>query len=658
MIKRLRFSLLAVTIIICLAIFFGGIGKISAQTPISHPLTPLTETEITTAVEVIKKDKSLSDMAVFSIVALQEPDKQEVVNFTPNKEFQRQAFVVVYERSQNKTYEGVVDLKKQSLNSWKEITNVQPALTYTECNLTSQAVKADERWQKAMQRRGIKDFDDVKVSCWAPGILSKQEETKGDRLARGLSYYQGDNWNYYGSPIEGVLATVNLNTGKVVSFIDRGILPFSKENWNYDFKSLGKLLTPPKLLKILQPYGKTFQINGNEISWQGWKFRYLMHPRDGLVLYLVNYQDGENIRPVLYRGSLSEMVVPYGDPDPTWSFRNAFDVGEYNFGVLANALELGKDIPENGILLDAIFANEQGEPVTMPRVVGIYERDNGILWKHYGYDTQRNDVRRNRELVLTITATIDNYDYSLNWIFHQDGTLEVQNELSGIVLAQGTNLETESFDNSNGRLLAKNIFGVNHQHFFNYRLDMDVDGQANSVTEMNVNSVPISGKNPIGNAIAVENTPLTTENAAVRDVDTKHNREWMISSTDKKNTLGVGSAYMLMPTGNTIFFPTEGAEIRKRAEFATHHFWVTKYKPDELYAGGNYPNQSQPKEGLPKYIADDESLTNEDIVVWYTMGMTHVPRPEDWPVMPVHRVGFKLFPRGFFSRNPVINLPE
>ncbi|WP_413200479.1 primary-amine oxidase [Nostoc piscinale] len=659
MMKKLRFAVLAINIIICLSIFFGLISKVSAQQPqILHPLTPLTETEITTAVEVVKKAKSLSDTAIFSIVALKEPDKQEVLNFTPNQEVQRQAFLVVYERLQNKTYEGIVDVKQQSLNSWQEIANAQPALGYTECALTSQIVKADERWQKAMQRRGIKDFDDVKVSCWAAGILNKQEESTGDRLVRGLSYYRGDNWNYYGSPIEGVLATVNLNTGKVVSLIDRGIVPFSKEKWDYDLKSLGKLLTPPKPLKFFQPYGKTFQINGNEISWQGWKFRYLMHPRDGLVLYLVNYQDGENLRRILYRGSLSEMVVPYGDPDPTWSFRNAFDVGEYNFGVLANALELGKDIPSNGVLIDAIFANEQGEPVTMPRVVGIYERDNGILWKHYGYDTQRNDVRRNRELVLTITATIDNYDYSLNWIFHQDGTLEVQNELSGIVLAQGTNLATESFDNSYGRLLAKNIFGVNHQHFFNYRLDMDVDGQANSVTEMNVNSVPISGKNPIGNAIAVENTPLTTEKAAVRDVDTKHNREWMISSTDKKNTLGVGTAYMLMPTGNTIFFPTEGAEIRKRAEFATHHFWVTKYKPDELYAGGNYPNQSQPKEGLPKYISDNESLTNEDIVVWYTMGMTHVPRPEDWPVMPVHRVGFKLFPRGFFSRNPVINLPE
>ncbi|RUS95804.1 hypothetical protein DSM107003_29800 [Trichormus variabilis SAG 1403-4b] len=256
-----------------------------------------------------------------------------------------------------------------------------------------------------------------------------------------------------------------------------------------------------------------------------------------------------------------------------------------------------------------------------------------------------------------MTTAVDNYDYSINWIFHQDGTLEVQNELTGIVLAQGT-AAIKQENNNFGRLIAKNIFGVNHQHFFNYRLDLDVDGQTNSVMEMNVQSLPISDKNPLGNAITVEDTPLIKEKTAVRDLDIKHSREWMIANADKQNSLGVNSAYMLMPGGNTIMYAVEGAKIREKAAFATHHLWVTKYKPGEMYAGGDYPNQTKMGEGLPKYIADNESLQNEDIVVWYTMGMTHVPRPEDWPVMPRHQVGFKLMPRGFFSRNPAINLGE
>lgn len=660
MIKRLRyFFVLAIAIIVVISISFGLMGRLSAQqSSISHPLSALTEAEISTAVSVVKREKTLSEMAAFPLIALQEPDKEEVLNFTPGKVFNRQAFLLIYERSQNKTFEGVVDLTSKTLNSWKEIPSVQPALVNSEYELATQVVKADPRWQAAMRRRGISDFERVKISWWAPGILSEQEEKTSNRLCRGLSYYKGQRWNYYGSPIEGVVATVNLNTGKIASVVDRGKVPFSQENWNYDVKSLGKLLSPPKALKILQPNGKSFQINDNQISWQGWNFRYLMHPRSGLMLYQVTHKDGENLRPVLYRASLSEMVVPYGDPEPTWSFRNAFDVGEYNLGLLANKMELGKEIPENGLLLDAIFADEQGEPYKMPGVIGIYERDNGMLWKHYEYNTQRNDVRRNRELVMAMTVAIDNYDYSLNWIFRQDGTLEVQNELTGIVLVQGTADKKQSQENSYGQLIAKNIIGVNHQHFFNYRLDLDVDGKANSVMEMNVNALPMDEKNPLGNAMVVIENPLAKETDAVRDLDMKHSREWMVVSADKKNLLGATPGYMLMPEANSMFFPVEGSKIRERAKFATHHVWVTKYKPSELYAGGDYPNQTQPGQGLPKYIADDESLIGEDIVLWYTMGVTHIPRSEDWPVMPVHRVGFKIVPRGFFSRNPAINLPE
>lgn len=659
MIKRLRQVFkIVIFVIVFISFFIGFKITLSAQSPsISHPLASLTTAEITTAVAVINGGKKLSESAVFPLITLQEPDKNEVLNFKSGKPFQRKAFLVVYERSQNKTYEGVVDLTDKTLSSWKQIANVQPAIVNPEYEIANQLVKSDPRWQVAMKKRGIIDFKQVQISCWAPGILNKQEENTGNRLCRALSYYKS-GWNYYGSPIEGVIATVNLNTNKIASFVDEGIVPFSQENWNYDIKSFSKLLSPLKVLNILQPKGKDFLIKGNEISWQGWKFRYLMHPRNGLVLYQVTYNDGEKIRRVLYRASLSEMVVPYGDPHPSWAFRNAFDVGEYNFGSLANKMELGKEIPKNGVLLDAVLANEKGEPSVRPGIIGIYERDNGILWKHYEYSTQQNDVRRRRELVMTMTAVIDNYDYSLNWIFHQDGTLEIQNELTGIVLAQGSAAEKQSQDNSYGRLIAKNIFGVNHQHFFNYRLDLDVDGQANSVMEMNVKALPMDQNNPFGNAIALQETPLRTEISAVRDLDMKHSREWMIVSADKKNSLGAAPGYMLMPGSNSIFLPVEGANIRQKAGFATHHVWVTKYQPQELYAGGDYPNQTQPGKGLPKYIADDQPLTNQDIVLWYTMGVTHIPRPEDWPVMPTHRVGFKLVPRGFFSRNPAINLPN
>jgi primary-amine oxidase len=651
---------IALIIIIFFNLLFPNIAfaqQLNQTLFIPHPLNSLTETEITTAVEILKREKTLTETAFFPMITLKEPDKKEVVNFKPGQKLKRQVYLQIYEREQNKTFTATVDITNKKLTSWQEIPHVQPAILPADYEIAIEVVKNDPRWQQAMKKRGIKDFNQVQISCWGAGILTPEEIKNGDRLCRALSYFKGKHWNYYSRPIEGVLVTVNLNQQEVATFVDHGVVPISSENWDYDLKSFDKLTALPKPLRIIQPQGTTFKIQGNQITWQDWQFRYLMHPREGLVLYLVKYDDGEKIRDILYRGSLSEMAVPYGDPNPNWSFRNAFDVGEYNIGLLANPLELGKEIPENGVLLNATFANGEGEPYTIPGVIGIYERDNGVIWKHFDFNTQKNYVRRNRELVLTMVTTVDNYDYTLNWIFHQDGTLEIKNELSGIVLAQGTPDEKQSSNNL-GRLLAKNIFGVNHQHFFNYRLDLDVDGQKNKVLEMNVNNLPISEKNPLGNTITATDTLLKNETEAVRDADIKHSREWMIVSGNKKNHLGVAPAYILMPGANTILYAGEGAKIREKAGFANHHFWVTKYKPSEMYAGGDFPNQTSPGEGLPKYIADHESLENKDIVVWYTMGMTHVPRPEDWPVMPRHQVSFKLMPRGFFKRNPAINLGE
>jgi len=629
-----------------------------AQEPvISHPLDPLTEAEIRSAVAAVRQEQSLGDAAVFYTLTLKEPDKTEVLNFTLGTPVQREVSTVVYDRAANKTHEAIVDLNSQTVTAWTEIPNVQPALVVEDYEIAATAITTDPRWQEAMRQRGITDLDNVQVECWAPGNLSEAEQASGARLCRGLSYYKGAHWNYYGRPIEGVMATVNLNTGEVTSFVDTGAVSFSQENWDYDIASIGKVQAALKALRLQHPEGTNVQINGNEIRWGNWSFRYLMHPREGLTLYLVNYKDGDQVRPVLYRASLSEMVVPYGDPDPTWAFRNAFDVGEYEFGLLSNTLELGKEVPENGVLLDAIFADDAGEAYNVPAVIGIYERDNGILWKHYEYNTERNDVRRSRELVITTTAAIGNYDYGISWVFHQDGTLELQADLTGIVLAKATPAETQSVDDPYGRLVAKNIVGINHQHFFNFRLDMDVDGQANSLMEMNVDTLPMDENNPFGNAIVIQEKLLENEKDAVRDVNMAQAREWMITSTES-NALGASTGYMLMPMGNAVFYPIEGSNVRKRAGFATHHLWATQYKPGELHAAGPYPNQSQPDQGLPQWVADNQPLANEDLVLWYTLGVTHVPRPEDWPVMPSHRTGFKLIPRGFFNRNPAINLPD
>ena len=632
---------------------------ISHAQNIKHPLDPLSSEEITNVVKIIQSSAEFPQAALFSIVVLNEPPKSEVLDYKGDGVFRREAFAIVFDRIKNKTIETIVDLRTNKIISWKNIPGVEPLVFNAEYDTLPVLIKADPRWQTAMRRRGITDFDKVQIDGWAVGEVN---ERFTGRLLRGLSYFKGDQVNFYGRPIEGVVALVNMTTFRVVDVTDTHIVPLPPPSQEFNEAAI-KLRQKPKPLIISQPAGADFEINGQEVRWQNWRFRYTMHPREGLVLHTVGYEDGGKTRSILYRAALSEMVVPYGDPDENWRWRSAFDVGEYSVGRLASPLDANLDAPENAQLLDAVFANDNGEPDTLKNVVGIYERDGGLLWKHYDSYSGKNESRRGRELVMFFIATIGNYDYAVNYIFKQEGTLEVDLALSGIMLPKG--VKEKRVDENDmamadmpGHLVSPNVVAPHHQHFFNFRLDFDIDGVNNDVVEMNTSALSGGAKNPYGNGFIMRETRFKKESEAGRRMDMQAARVWSVTNPSKTNSLGQNPAYIIVPGANNLPYLSPDAPVRKRAGFINNHFWATRYNPAELYAAGMYPNQSRGGDGLPQYIANNESIANKDVVVWYTLGITHIPRPEEWPVMPVTHVGFKMIPGGFFNRNPALDVPK
>lgn len=624
----------------------------------THPLDPLDESEIIDVVKILQATPNFPSTALFSTIQLNELPKNEVLNFKSGGAFRREAFAIVLDREKNKTYEAIIDLRTNKILSWKEIAAVQPLIFYSEYEALQEIVKADARWQAAMRKRGFTDFDKVAVDGWAVGQVDPRFT---GRLMRGLSYFKGDSANYYGRPIEGVVAIVNMNTHKVVAVTDTGVVPVSQTSQDFDEKSIGTLRERPKPLVITQPEGASYQMNGQEISWQKWHFRYTMHPREGLVLHQINYDDDGRRRPILYRASLSEMVVPYGDPDANWRWRAAFDVGEYSVGRLASSLEPKLDAPDNAQLIDATFADDFGKPYTLERAVAIYERDGGIMWKHFDTVSGTNETRRARELVMFFVATIGNYDYAVSYVFKQDGSLEVDLALSGIMLAKGVKEKRADENHSlmsetSGHLVAENIVAPHHQHFFNFRLDFDVDGTRNSVTEMNTSAMRAGASNPYLNAFVMRESVFKNETEARRKMDMTAARVWTVTNFLEKNSLGHHPSYILVPGANASPYIAPESLVRKRAQFINNHIWATRYNSQELYAAGVYPNQSTGGAGLPQFVANNETIENQDVVVWYTLGVTHIPRPEEWPVMPVTHVGFKLIPGGFFNRNPALDV--
>ena len=620
----------------------------------AHPLDPLSSSEIDSAVAILRAQRKLGEKVRFESVVLNEPAKESVVSPNGSAAVGREAFIILLDNDTGATHEAVVSLIEGKVTSWTHIPGVQPRLMMDEFFECEQAVKDCPEFQAALRKRGITDTDLVMVDPWPAGNYGVEEE-KGLRLSFARSWLRtSPTDNGYARPIEGVIAVVDLNKMQVINVEDHGVVPMPPNAGNYAAEFVQEFRTDLKPLDIVQPEGPSFKVNGNEVSWQKWNFRVGFTRREGLVLHAISYQDKGRRRPIVYRASLGELVVPYGDPAEQNFRKNAFDVGEAGIGSLANSLTLGCDCLGQIYYFDAFLNNSRGEPVQIPNAVCLHEEDFGILWKHTDWRTGQAEVRRSRRLVISFIATVGNYEYGFFWHLYQDGTIEFQVKLTGIVnnmaMAPG---ESPKY----GSLIAPQLGGHIHQHFFSVRLDMGVDGTNNSVYEVNTKAEPMGPGNPQGNAFFAEKTLLATESEAQRTVDPLTGRYWLITNPSVNNYLGQPVSYKLVPGENVLPFAHPEASVSKRAAFINKHLWVTPYSPDEMAPTGPYPNQHPGGAGLPEWTKANRNVENTDIVVWYNFGTHHVPRPEDWPVMPVMYTGFKLMPVGFFDQNPALDVP-
>ena len=625
-----------------------------ATSAVSHPLDPLTPREIAEASSILKAGKQLGPRVRFETVVLREPEKETALNFRPGDPIRRDAFLVVLDNDGPATYEAVVSLDERSVVSWRHVPGVQPRVMFDEFLECEAAVQADPRFREAIKKRGITDPGLVMVDPWSAGNYGFADE-EGRRLVLCRNFVRsGPTDNGYARPIEGVTAVVDLNNMAVVRVDDYGVVPLPPRAGNYSAEFVEKFRDDLKPLEITQPEGPSFRVDGWGVTWQKWRLRVGFTPREGLVIHTVGYEDRGRVRPVMYRAALSDMVVPYGEPGKDHYRKNAFDAGEYGVGALTNSLALGCDCLGEIYYFDAALNDGQGEPFVIPNAVCMHEEDYGILWKHTDWRIGQTEVRRSRRLVVSSVATVGNYEYGFFWYFYQDGSIQMEVKLTGII---NTAAVPEGEIPKYGTLVAPQLNAHVHQHFFNFRLDMRVDGENNSVFEVNTAAEPPGPDNPHGNAFYAEQTPLRTEREAQRVVDPMRGRYWTVANPSVKNALGQPVSYKLMPGENILPFAHPDASIIKRAGFMTKHLWVTPYHRDEISATGPYPNQHPGGAGLPEYTRNDRNVENTDVVLWYTLGYHHVPRPEDWPISPVAYCGFSLKPVGFFDVNPVLDVP-
>ncbi|MBY5400792.1 primary-amine oxidase [Rhizobium leguminosarum] len=633
-----------------------------AVVAVTHPLDPLSLDEIASAVAILKDTQTLAPTFRFPITRLEEPTKADLAAHRLGDRLPRLAFILAMDISNGETFEGIVNLTAGTVSSYirlplDELPYGQPPVMLCEFETVEGTVKSDPRWIAAVKKRGITDEDIplIQIDPFSSGYFGREFE-KGKRIVRAVSYWREDvRDNGYAHPIEGVVAVVDLITNRVVDLVDdEKIIPVPRKKRNYGRETFPEPRPDLTPLHIVQPQGPSFTVDGWKVEWQNWSFRVGFTPREGLVLHELGITDQGRLRPVVFRASVTEMVVPYADPTANHYWKSAFDAGEYGLGRLANCLELGCDCLGHIHYFDVPAADDFGQPFIMKNAICMHEEDYGILWKHYEFRNGVFEVRRSRRLVISFFATVGNYDYGFYWYLYQDGTIQLEAKLTGII--QTAAVATGEIYPWGG-MVDDNLGGPTHQHFFNARLHMDVDGGDNTVTEHEFVPRPWGEDNPYGNVFDTKSRVLKRELDSPALASGETGRYWKVSNTNIENSVCKAPGYKIVVMPSPVMLAQPDSTVAQRGGFAKKHIWVTAFDAKEKYASGDYPNVHAGGDGLPGYVKQNRKIENADVVLWHSFGHTHVCKPEDFPIMPVEYAGFTLKPNGFFASNIAMDLP-
>jgi primary-amine oxidase len=606
----------------------------------------------------------------FNSIALREPTKisRKAFQVGTGPRPDRRALVIAIEIGTSNVSQGVVNLTSTQVEEWKQLKAVMPILTLEDLDVTERIARKDPRVIDACGEIGIKDMSKVFFDAWAIGF----DERWGyeTRLQQGLAYYR--NWNsdnQYAHPLD-FSVVVDTEREEILSVDIRRVngerTPVSLEEHNYlpQAKNHPYKLDRLQPINITQPQGVSFSMNGNELSWAGFRMHIGFNYREGIVISDVRVDDPyENrVRSLFNRISIVEMVVPYGCPLPPHHKKHAFDVGEYGTGLMTNSLKLGCDCKGAVHYLDGIVSTARGEAAVIENAVCIHEEDNGLLYKHTDFRDGTVVSARDRKLIISQIITAANYEYCFYHTFQLDGTYKLEVKLTGILNTYPLRSAEEA--QPYGTEISKRITAHNHQHIFSLRIDPEVDGPNNTVIQSDaVASEPSVGspENPYGNAFYSKKTPLKTSKEGATDYCHETGRTWDIINPDMLHPIAKKPvSYKIISRESPPLLAKPGSIVWKRAGFSQKSLWVTPFRDYELFPAGNYVCQSTGQAGsletetIIDWVERDEPIENTDIVCYLQFGLTHFPRTEDFPIMPAEPVSIMLRATNFFLRNPAL----
>ncbi|EMR67847.1 putative copper amine oxidase protein [Eutypa lata UCREL1] len=601
----------------------GGLKSISR-----HPLRPLTADELLKARNVVvEKQGGEGVVFAFRSIYIEEPKRTDLIQVLiaehggPSTTVEPPRLVkLIYDVIKQDTFtltETVVDVEASEIRNTKAFPrHCQTSYMTEEFSLFYDACVSSDMFKEALEEFIIPENFKITIDPWPYDRLATGGV--GDGLEPGARSGKPKKLFENSKPAE-----------YVPELLDR------------------PLRTDLKPINVVQPEGTSFKVHSdNLVEWQNWRFRLGFTPREGAVLH------------------------------------DAFDFGDGGVGRAANNLKLGCDCLGAIHYFDSWITDKEGKPTLAKNVVCLHEEDNGIGWKHTNFRTDRAVVTRMRELVIQFIVTLANYEYVFVYKLDLAGGITVETRATGIVSVVSID---EGKKSEYGNIVSPGVLAQNHQHIFAVRIDPSIDSYAEGDTTVVLEEshpVPMNPEtNPYGNGYEIRRNQI--ERVMYADAEPRYNRTVRMENVEKTNPIsGKNVSYKFIPAATQLLLADENSTQAARAPYAKHHLWFTGHRDGEFWAAGEFTNQSKKEEGGVKAMLergdwfidgpDQPNGANGHVngdydskkkgqkstpVIWNVFGLTHNPRVEDWPVMPVEIHQFHIKPGDFFTSNPALDVP-
>ncbi|KAF2146772.1 uncharacterized protein K452DRAFT_323862 [Aplosporella prunicola CBS 121167] len=397
------------------------------------------------------------------------------------------------------------------------------------------------------------------------------------------------------------------------------------------------------------PGGSRYAVDKEQkyVKWMDFEF-YIAFTRDtGMRIYDIKYK-GERI---IYELGLEEALAHYAGNDPIQSGTSYLD-SFYGFGPFSFELVAGYDCPSYATYLDSSFYTVETTHIHINSIC-MFEQDAGYPIQRHSTSTYVS-VTKNIFFTIRNISTVGNYDYMFSYSFYMDGSIHVEVRASGYIQSAYW-----AHNGDYGYQIHDALSGSMHDHVLNYKVDFDVLGTANTMTTTTM--VPVSesypwSKGKARNTMKLQRNQIKTEDESKLLWGDNGATQFTVVNLDKPNAFGEHKGFRVLPSRGTAHLTVkDSSNLANAANWATHDLFVTRRKDTEPRAAHPYNSQdvNNPVVDFNEFF-DGESLVQEDIVVWFNLGMHHIPHTGDLPntVFTTAHSGLQIMPLNYLSGDP------